>query len=69
MKDVMSARQWKSHRASQEALIAASTGGKLPGSDSRNYFQPRFTEMDFSSGVRTLHYDDDGQPIEASKSR
>ena len=72
MKGVMSARQWKEYRGNQESMIVASTGGKLSGS--RNYLHPRFTEMDssemdFSQGVRTLHYGADGQPTTASKSR
>ena len=67
MQKVITASQWKNYRSNQEALIAASTGARLQGSTGSNF--SRFNELEFSSGVQTVRYDANGEPVNKTATR
>jgi hypothetical protein len=69
MQKVITASQWKNYRSNQEALIAASTGARLQGSTCSNLSRSRFDELEFSSGVQTVHYDANGAPVNKTATR
>ena len=69
MQKVITASQWKKYRSNQEALIAVSTGARLQGSTGSNFSRPRFNELEFSSGVQTVHYDANGEPVNKTATR
>jgi hypothetical protein len=69
MQKVITASQWKDYRSNQEALIAASTGARLQGSTGSNFSRPSFNELELSSGVQTVRYDANGEPVNKTATR